>query len=501
MEGSAQPARSGRGLALTFVDGRAVLALQGGALPSLGRADRLELEIPAVRFAFDLSGGVSGLASRRCRLRELALSAGWTEVAGFLRGGRLADSGIIDPTITVVGGELRVEAQARLGRHEACFTVRVAVRPVHPRRVRISLYDVRVYGFFPVSAPMLASALLTPSGAVPRARPVASRGGVPAAAPLLWLDGPTDLELELVELALLELLPGQGWRMPERGQVRAVPAHGEEGRVALRYAWSEVGGEEACCASALDDYDQSRQRHAKAEDALGAGEIGSAAASYRRARPVAAGDPWACTRLLQLLSAGASTTAEAVGLAMDALARWPDFIPARLARAAAASEAGQPAEAARLYQQVADLSTPPARVGSSHALDTPETIETSDTIDQACALVAVARERQRAGDGMAAMAALEQALAVCPRHRGAYRALVQRLTAEARWSDLVHVIIQRAADEEDLAARAALHAEAGFVHLDRLGDGTRARDCFEQALRLAPEEPTGRDGLARLDAR
>src|SRR4051812_48174703 len=236
MGGEARPAPGAAGgLALTIVEGGAVLAVEGRPLPPLGRADRLEIEVPGLRFPFDVSGGVSRFASRRCRLRELAVSAGAAEVASFLRGERLAEMGIFDPLVAIAGAELTVEGWARLGRHQAGFTVRAAVRSLAPRRARISLYDVRVYGLLPVSAPMLASALFAATGATPGEPRPPHPGAVPAGAPLLWLEGATDLQLELVELALLALLPAQGWRMPERGQAGPLAVESAPGRVVLRY--------------------------------------------------------------------------------------------------------------------------------------------------------------------------------------------------------------------------------------------------------------------------
>jgi tetratricopeptide (TPR) repeat protein len=469
---------AGLGFALSFDEGRVALTVEGTRLPGLGRADRVELEIPGLSFPFDLSGGIAQFQNRRCRLRELALSVGAAEVTGFLRQGRLADHGIVEPAVTIAAAELHVEGQARLGRHQAGFTARGALRTQPAGRARISMYDVRVYGFLPVSAPLLASALFAACGAAPGRS--AAPGGVPAAAPLVWLEGATDLGLELLELALLGLLPAQGWRMPERRQVEAVPAGGGEGRLALRYARSPAEEEGGTAGSSLAGYDRSRSRHAVAEAALARGEVGTATDAYRGAAPVAAGDPWASARLLQLLASRPSTAGEAAAVASQALARWPGFAPALLAQAATASLAGRCDEAAGLYQQLADLS---ANVGP---------------IDQASALVAVARERDRAGDAAAARAALERARLAWPGHGGAWRALAQRLAAQGRWADLLGILVERAVDEPDPAAKAALYAEAGFVHLDRLAEEARARDRFEQAVCLAPGAPAGWEGLGRL---
>jgi len=41
---------------LTFVEGRGLLSLAGRDIPAFGRVEKLELEIPNLRFPFDLSG-------------------------------------------------------------------------------------------------------------------------------------------------------------------------------------------------------------------------------------------------------------------------------------------------------------------------------------------------------------------------------------------------------------------------------------------------------------
>src|SRR4051812_10952095 len=120
----ARPDSGALGFALTFVEGRAVLGMEGRPLAPAGRVDRLEMEVPNLRFPFDFSGGVSRFASRRCRLRELTLSLSGPEAAAFLRSPRLRDFGIFEPQVAVVGGELHLDATARVGDREVGFTAR-----------------------------------------------------------------------------------------------------------------------------------------------------------------------------------------------------------------------------------------------------------------------------------------------------------------------------------------------------------------------------------------
>jgi tetratricopeptide (TPR) repeat protein len=476
LEGAAGGA-GGVGFALTFVEGKAVLALEGRPIVPLGRVDRLDMEIPNLRFPFDFSGGAARFHGRRCRLREMSVSVSGAELASLLRAARLADFGLLDPQVTIAGGVVRFEATARVGAHEAAFVARGTLVPVPPRRARLVLFDVRLYGFLPIAAPLLATALFASLGAVAASAPPPSLP-VAAQAPLLWLEGPTDLHLELLELALLGFLAGNGWRLPERERVSACRVRGVDGRLVV--SWSG-GADEPAASPLVGEHDAGLRRHAAAETALLAGDVATALEAYRRVDPVETGDAFAATRLLALSVAGESTFAAARALAAAAAARWPEFAPALLAEAAVASGEGRAAEAAALYERAAERASGP-----------------DEASDRASALVAAARERGRAGDAAAALATLERALAVCPRHRGAARALSSRLAAEERWQDVLRLLIQRAVDEPDPVDKAALYAEAGFIHLDHLQDGARARDRFDQAVRLAPMEPGGWEGLGRL---
>ena len=470
-----RPAQSAAlGFALTFVEGRAVLGMEGRPLHPAGRVDRLEMEVPNLRFPFDFSGGVTRFASRRCRLRELVLSLSGAEAAAFLRSPRLEDFGIFDPQVAVAGGQLVLDATARVGEREVGFTARARLVPVPPRRARLAFHDLRVYGFLPVPAPMLVSALFATLGAQPGSGGQAVGAALPVGAPLLWTDGPTDLELELLEAALLGLLPEHGWRLPERGRVQALSVDGDDGRLFIRYGAGDRPA--ALAADPLAEYDQSRKRHAAAEAALGQGDLAGATDAYRRLDPLAAGDRFAVGRLLQLLSSSALSEAES--LAAAALERWPGFVPALLAQAAAAGESGRRDEALLLYEGLAT--------------------EADAAADRAWALVAAARERARLEGAPAALATLERAVAGSPGHRGAARALCTALEGEKRWADLLRLVIQRAVDEPETAAKAALYAQAGLIYLDHARDPNRARDRFDQAVRLDPEGPGGWEGLGRL---
>ena len=127
-----------------------------------------------------------------------------------------------------------LDATARVADREVGFTARARVWPVPPRRVRLAFHDLRVYGFLPVPAPMLVAALFATLGAQPGGGGQTVGAALPAGAPLLWTDGPTDLQIELVEAALLD---------PCRPRLAAARAGADAGhlgrerdaRLAIRY--------------------------------------------------------------------------------------------------------------------------------------------------------------------------------------------------------------------------------------------------------------------------
>ncbi len=460
----------GLGFALNFVDGRAVLVLERRPLEPFGRLDRLEMEIPGLRFPFDFSGGMSRFQNRRCRLREIGLSAGPTEIASLLPPSRLAEMGIRELQLQISDGIVRFDGRIGLGGREAGFTARAAVVPAASGRVRVTAYDVRAYGFVPVPAPMIATAVFVALGG-------RERDGK-AERPLLALVGPGDLEIEAVDLGLLGVLASSGWRLPERRELRPAAAHVPAGRVAVRFVGADVVAGATAGPEGWLEHEEGRTRNMAGEAALLRGDWAAAVDAYRRAAPVTVGDRFATARLLALLTSSTETLAEADEVARAAQARWPDLVAAQLARAVVASEAGRGDEAAALYERLATE---------------------TDPSDRAWALVAAARERGTSRPAEA-LVLLERARAVLPGHRGAARALGMRLAGDARWSDLVRLLVSQAAEEPDPAEKSVAHARAGRIYLDRLKDPPRARDRFEQAVRLAQHEPAGWEGLGRARA-
>ena len=413
---------------LTFVEGRGLLSLAGRDLSAFGRVDKLELEIPDLRFPFDLSGGVNRFKNHRLKLREMVVSFAADDLAGFLREARLADYGLFGPEVEIDDGLGRIGARAMLGDRQAEFTATGALTMVQPGCARLCMFDVRVYGFLPVPPPLLVTALFTAVGAAPSREP---EEGV---APLLHLEGATDLEINVRELALLALLPMHGWRMPERRHLDGTSLRAEAASQRLTVAFfpspdtSPPGGASLMPARLADNTAVMR-RMAAAESALLAGEVASALQSYRQAAPVETGDQAGTSRLLNLLTSAAETLPEAETTASAALQRWPGLASAQLAEAVAASENGRPVQAAELFESLA---------GSSDG----------SRMDRAAALLAAARQWAQAEQMDRAGRALEESLGQRFGIGPAFRALALRFGAEGRWDEILPMLGRRALDAQ-----------------------------------------------------
>jgi tetratricopeptide (TPR) repeat protein len=448
---------------LSFIEGNGVLQLEDRPLGVGGLAERLALDIPGLRFPFDLSGGLARFQNRHSRLRELVLAFTPAEIAQMVQRAPLARFGIVDPIVEVVADGVRLAARAVVGGREADFTARGRVQVAPLGRLAVTFDDIRVYGFLPLPAPLLTGAVFAALGA---------RAVGPLTAP-----GPTRLELAILELSLFPLLAAQGWRMPERREVGFLSADVGPGGVQLHLlrqaAEQPPGTTSPAGPGPLAD----------ADAALASGDFRFAWTAYRQAHARDPDDLLARQRLLQLLASGAEHLPELEGMAETMALTTPDLPAVLLAQAQAAAERGEPARAARHYLRAAEL---------AEAAD--------EILDLVCAWRAAAAQQLRAGQHAAATGALERALARRPDHLGVMGDLRQRLSAEERWEELLQLLWQQAAAQPDLAARAALLSAGGMVLLERLGKPELARERFEQALHQFSEDPGAREGLGRLKA-
>ncbi|HEX7599219.1 MAG TPA: hypothetical protein VF518_13465, partial [Polyangia bacterium] len=333
-----------------------------------------------------------------------------------------------------------------------------ALTMVEPGRARLSMFEVRAYGFLPVPPPSLVMALFTALGAAPSRHP---EGGV---FPLVHLEGATDLEIDVRELALLALLPMQGWRMPERRHLDGSRSVAEAQRLTLLFFPADGAAEEAgssATVTRLADHAAAMSRMAKAERALLAGDVSSALGSYRHAGAVEMGDRAGTARLLNLLTSSLETLPEADATATAALDRWPDLAGALLAQAVAASEGDRPAQAAELFLRLAET-------GNAEG----------SRMDRSFALLAAACQWARAHEIDRANKALEDSLALRSQIGPAVRALALRFGAEARWDEILPMLGRRALD----AAPGATDDVAAAIEMVELALASAEPDLCAKAV-------------------
>jgi tetratricopeptide (TPR) repeat protein len=443
---------------LTFVQGRGLLSLTDRDFEGLGHVDALELEIPNLRFPFDLSGGVARFKNRRLNLRELSLFVGAKELTGLLARAPLGDFGIFSPTVSIEGTRLTVCARVVLGGQEAEVTAVAAIAPAPPRSATLCVYGVRAYGFLPIPAPLVITALLSALGAESPARRDSADLDLP---PLIQIRNAAEIRIDVCDLAMLAILPMHGWRLPERSrvQIRVAGGASQATRIPLVFAHTEPDspadpllGEDAIPAVlAMRDF---ASRAAPTEEALARGDVASALVQLRAMTPIDADDKVATRRLIQLLVAARDTLPEAGEVAQAALARWPDFAPAVLALAVLAVERKQFQEAGTFYERVAELSAAWGR-----------------REDESCALVAAARQYARVGEGSRALSVLERGLQCRPSLRPVARARIMKHVVGGGWDTVLSAIADEAgmeqADVGDEVAQA----------LDLVHQGTVARDA------------------------
>jgi hypothetical protein len=369
---------------LSCLDGCGVLELDDRTLDPGGRAERVILEIPGLRFPFDLSGGLLRFQNRRCRLRELVLSFTSVELGRLISPVNLADFGLFDPRLEIHREELRFVARAMLGGRQAHFTARARLGLIEPSRLRLTVHDIRVYGFLPVPAPMLGVAIFSALGARRPGEGAGSGKHASWASSLLEMVGSSALEISALELSLFALLAAHGWRLPERRAARLEAL--ELGVDRLKLRWSNQGPR----PDPAELVEAPERRFPEAESALAAGDLPFALSAYRQAHAQTPDDRFVRGRLLQLLAASPDRLPELAAVLSLEKADCPDAPMSLLTEALLASQRGQSAEAAGYYHRLAVLAE-----------------MAGETLDETCARLAAAQEYERAGDLEGARTELE----------------------------------------------------------------------------------------------
>ena len=462
---------TGSGIELALVDGRATLAVAPRPLARVASLASMEITLPTPRAAGDAPVTLADAPRRRGRLRAAVITIDGARLGAALDATALDARGVSDVRLELADGHVRLRGRASVDGRQADFTARAHVTPASRRRVRVTVDDVRVYGFLPVAAPLLGGAILAASAAT--------------ATPLPhWT-----AELDVLDLAVYETFASWGFRLPDisaarLGAVTVAPA-------GITLAWD--GDDERPSVDARETTGMGAPRPiAEADGLLARGDVGGALAAYRAA--ARAGSPEAERRVLEILVSGVETLAEASSeltriatLAPDT----PDTPTLTLAAAVIAAERGDAATAARVYASAAA-----------------EAAARGETDDADLARLAGARQWLRAGRTDEARPLLEAVLTAHPDDAGAaelFAACKTDLTTpaalEAQAPALSMTMTQPATALSVALAEAELaesSARPDAAACDSVGDEEGALAALRQFLDAAPAGPAVAPAWRRL---
>ncbi|HEY0712035.1 MAG TPA: hypothetical protein VGF45_05140, partial [Polyangia bacterium] len=376
--------------------------------------ERLMLEVPGLRFPFDLSRGPRAFQSRRCRLRELAYVVTAAEIEAVLRGAGLERYGLDEIAVRLGEGGLRLAMRARIGDERAELTCRVGFEEQAGGVWRVALRDARLHGALPVPAPLLLAALPAALGLTAEAEQAHYALTPP---PLVRTRGLTEWDVDVAALALLSELVPAGFRLPARDGLVCLPVEREGDRLVFRLKSEGAVGDPVAPAQehGVDDGVEDRGLAALAEVALCAGEVRAAAEGFRRAIDAEPANGFARERLLQLLATFPEARLDLEALADETIAKQSvaETGVALVAKAIAARDDERETEAAWLYARLA------AGAAAHH-----------EVLEEAAARLAAAEVLLASGDEESARTALERVLTLRPGHATAL-ALRARLGTEA----------------------------------------------------------------------
>lgn len=463
------------GLALSFVEGAALVTLQDHGLGAGVNLSALELELAEVEFPLDLEGGAEEFQRRSTRLVHMVLEVNLNILAEHLQGALQAAGRTLHKVRLAFEGT-RLVLEGELGPNGAAVAAEVIIGPSE-EGVEVHLCQVRVFGQSEVPALALGKDLevatrdaLTKAGC--RSESVVPRG-------------PWVFTLDPVGVLLWALLPANGWKVPlqEGTPIRSV-AFTSSGMVQI-VAGESKSGFIAPAATAITEAVLLGARAREDQDSLqpaveaqvSSGALKGAFEVLQTAFQSAGGD-----RLFeQTIAVGVADPELDVkvgDLISDRLQSSPDCVPALLARAALAQRRG-------------DFSA--AQADFEHAARELR----RDGLRRRAGL-AYRAAAQHVEVGTAAHARLlEETIALRPDDVLALEGLVHDLPLLGRASAAVRAARRLASLVSDTDVRVRAHMAAARLLLEQVEDPAGAKREWEKALRLAPEEPQALEGLAQ----
>ncbi|HEY6104932.1 MAG TPA: hypothetical protein VIV59_03050, partial [Anaeromyxobacteraceae bacterium] len=452
---SAAGAARGGGFELRLEHARAYVCLADRPVaPGLRLVD-LAMEVPDVRFPFDVGQGAAQFRKRLCDLSRLDLAVEPEFLSGLSAGLDLTRSGLASLQLGLRAGF--AEAGGRL-EGGVPFTCKLGLEPEGDRALAVVIYEARLYGPAAVPAAALPSLLAR------------------AAAGLARQEGAA-LVVEPLGLLLRRLIPSRGWKLPRASAVRLARVGTAPGELRLTWDRAHTGPAEAPADPDRLAALEGARAFREAEALVARGEWDAAREAYLAAGAASSSHPFAASRLLSLLSLEEGFHDEALDLAAHWLSRRQDFAPALLAEGVLRARRGERDRAARAF---AELSASAARRG-----------EELGALFAADACFALGPD----SDVAALSRAVEVALGLRRDHLPALRALKALAERTGDREALLRASRRLAAYAPDEAEKAAAHARLAEMLLQ--SDPPSARLHLDQALRLAPDDAGALAALAR----
>lgn len=315
------------GFALRLEAGKAILELRDRALGGGLHLERLEMEIPNVRFPFDVSGGAERFRSQRCDLRTLVLKISNETLAKWLHRPQLAEAGFRELELVHDEGSLFCSGRLEHGVNDVRFCFRFAPIILTPRSLLLFFFDERVFGTLDLPAARIPLLMLQHLDLLPQN----------AESP----------SYDVIALATRRLLPAHGWKIPNTNDVGLVSAEAAKSGLVAACGVNLVTQHATNMKVSLA-FDQ-RAAFESAEAAIYRGEESEAWGLLKKAMQHEIVPPFAVRRLLHLAAANEAWFEEGRSIAEETLANDPSDADANHYLAQLAQREGDLNEGARRY--------------------------------------------------------------------------------------------------------------------------------------------------------
>ncbi len=188
------------GFSLKFAGGRGILELSGESIFDGITVELLEMVIDNIAFPFDVSRGVSGLASRRLKLHRISIEVALDAVSGYLSQ-RIAHNPWMHG-LELAFYDDHISVSLMYGPVETAVPFSFRLIPVSWQNAfALMIDDVRCYGAMP--APLFSISAICATELTG-----------------FEMEGSFVIPKNPVKLALLHLLPAKGWRLPSYDDVQ-----------------------------------------------------------------------------------------------------------------------------------------------------------------------------------------------------------------------------------------------------------------------------------------